>query len=447
MIGKLLRIVAAAVVLAAAALIGWRVLAPAEVFESSVRSGAGRSDGEPATGAYPVAVTLPPGVTGKTTLAPLIVDGRIRVYAGERLVKADGPVEAKTMSTARWSYRRWPERLTGIVAVAATVVTRWSDGDVVALDGRTGELAWRAGGPAAEPFAGRTGSAAVWAPPGLHTAGTSVLITDGRQLIARAAADGTQRWAVPLPPGCGDGFVTTGGRYVCGAGAWDVLSGTVVRGWPTGPFTAVGCDVARSGCAGLRDGSGQGWLTGARRPERAPALDAPDATAAADLVLTVSGGGAVVPGVTASGGAVVPGVTASGGAVVPGVTASGGAVVPGVIASGGAVTASGGAVVASRAGREVWRWSGAARVLGVRGGRAVLLAADRRLIVLDAATGVLRAEFPLYVPKERVEAWKPDRWQLTDGYLAVERLQPSAGTDPDEANHFYTTDPVVIAAL
>ena len=393
-IGKLLRVAAAAVVLAAAALIGWRVLAPAEVLA-------------PAASAYPVAATLPPGVTGKTTLAPLIVDGRLRVYAGERLVKADGPVESKTMSTARWSYRRWPERLTGIVAVAATVVTRWSDGDVVALDGRTGKLAWRAGGPGAEPFAGRTGSAAVWAPPGLHPAGTSVLITDGRQLIARAAADGTQRWAVPLPPGCDDGFVTAGGRYVCGAGAWDVLSGAVVRGWPTGPFTAVGCDVARSGCAGLRDGSGQGWLTGGRRPERAPALDSPDATAAADLVLTASGGAVAAPGVTASGGA----------------------------------------VVAFRAGREVWRWSGAAQVLGVRGGRAVLLAADRRLIVLDAETGALRAEFPLYVPTERVEAWKPGRWQLTDSYLAVERLQPSAGTDPDEANHFYPIDPVVIASL
>lgn len=381
-IGKLLRVVAAVVVLAGAALIGWRVLAPAEVFE-------------PAAGAYPVAAVVAPGVTGKTTLAPLIVDGRLRVYAGARLVKADGPVEAKTMYTARWSYRRWPERLTGIVAVAATVITRWSDGAVVALDARTGKLAWRAAGPRAEPFAGRTGSAAVWAPPDLHTAGTSVLITDGRRLIARAIADGAQRWAVDLPPGCADGFVTAGGRYVCGSGAWDVLSGGAVRGWPTGPFTAVGCDVARSGCAGLRDGSGQGWLTGGRLPERAPALDPPDATAAADLVLT----------------------------------------------------ASAGAVVATRAGRELWRRPGPAQVLGARAGRAVLLTPDRRLIVLDAATGTQRTEFPLYVPTERVEAWKPAGWQLTDGHLAMERLLPAAGTDPDEPNHFYTVDPVVIAAL
>ncbi|MFB9358523.1 outer membrane protein assembly factor BamB family protein [Actinoplanes nipponensis] len=372
---RLLRVVVPVVVLAASVLIGWRVLAPAEVLE-------------PATGAYPVAVTLPPGTTGKTTMAPLIVDGRIRVYAGARLVKADGPVQAETMYTPLWSYRRWPQRLAGVVAVAATVVTRWSDGEVVALDGRTGEPVWRAAGPAAGSFTGRTGSAAVWAPPGLHTAGTSVLIAGGRQLTARAAADGTPRWAVTLPPGCGDGFVTAGGRYVCAAGAWDVLTGHPVRGWPNGPFSAVGCDVARSGCAGLRDGSGQGWLTGGRRPERAPRLDAPDATAAGDLVLSPAGG----------------------------------------------------AVTAFRAGREVWRWAGAARVLGARAGRVVLLAADLRAVVLDAATGAQRAAFPLYVPDERVEPWQPDAWQLTDGFLAVQRLGPDAGG-------FYTTDPVVVAAL
>jgi len=377
-IGKLLRVVAAVAVLAAAALIGWRVLAPAEVLVS-------------ATGAYPVAATVPPGVTGKVTMAPLIVAGRIRVYAGKRLVKADGPVEAKTIYTARWSFRRWPEQLTGIVAVDTTVVTRWSDGELVALDGRTGKVAWRAAGPGAAPFAGRTGSAAVWAPPGLHTSGTSVLVTGGRQLIARAVADGTRRWAVTLPAGCADGFVTTGGRYACGSGVWDVRSGSVVAGWPPGPFTPVGCDVARSACAGLRDGSGQGWLTGGTRPERAPALDAVSATAAGDLVLTTSGG----------------------------------------------------AVVAVRAGREVWRWAGVARVLGVRAGRVALLTPDRRLVVLDPADGTQRAAFPLYVPDERVEAWKTERWQLTDGYLAVERLLPDSGADPD----FYTTDPVVIAAL
>jgi hypothetical protein len=375
-IGKLLRVAAAVAVLAAAALIGWRVLAPAEVLE-------------PAAGAYPVAATLPPGVAGKLAMAPLIVDGRIRVYAGKRLVKADGPVEAKTIYTARWSYRRWPEQLTGIVAVGSTVVTRWSDGDLVALDGRTGKIDWRATGPGGGSFTGRTGSEAVWAPAGLHTAGSSVLVSDGRQLVA--VADGKRLWAVTLQPGCGDGFVTAGGRYVCGSGVFDVTTGSSVRGWPAGPFTAVGCDVARSGCAGLRDGSGQGWLTGSALPERAPALDAPAATAAGDLVLTPSGS----------------------------------------------------AVVVSRAGREVWRWAGPAEVLGVRAGRVALLTPNRRLVVVDAVTGEQRGVFPLYAVDERVEAWKTGRWQLTDSYLAVERLLPSSGAEPG----FYSLEPVVIAAF
>jgi hypothetical protein len=382
MIRKLLRALAAVVVLLAAGLIAWRTLAPAEVLE-------------PATDAYPVAATLPAGVTGKTTMAPLIVDGRLRVYAAERLVKADGPVDAKTMYTPRWSFRRWPEKLTGMVAAGTTVITRWSDGDLVALDGRTGTIAWRAPGPSAEGFTGRTGAAAVWAPPGVHTAGTSVLITDGRRLTARAAADGTQRWAIDLPPGCGDGFVTAGGRYVCATGAWDVISGQAVRGWPAGPSGAVGCDVARSACAGLRDASGQGWLVGGRRPERAPALDAPDATVAGDLVLSSSGG----------------------------------------------------AVVASRAGRPAWRWPGEAQVLGARADKVVLLTPDDRLVTLDARTGVQRAAFPLYVKDERVAPWKPNLWQLADGYVAIERLRPGATTNPDEPNHYYTIDPVIIAAF
>jgi hypothetical protein len=364
--GKLLRIVAAVAVLVAAALIGWRVLAPAEVRT-------------PATGAYPVAATVPPGVTGKLATAPLIVDGRIRVYAGTRLVKADGPVQSKSINTARWAFRRWPERLSGVVAVATTVVTRWSDGELVALDAGTGEVVWRAPGPPAEPFA--TGAAAVWAPQDFYTAGSNVLATGGRRLVAYAIEDGSRRWSLELPASCGNGFTTAGGQYVCGSGP--VPSAAT---WPAGPFTAVGCDVARSGCAGLRDGSGQGWLTGGARPVRAPALDAADATASQDLILGTAGE----------------------------------------------------AVLATRAGREVWRWAGTAQVLGVRGGRAVLLTENRRLVVLDAVSGVERANFMLYFD-ERVEPWTGDLWQLTDGYVAIDRL--TAGDEP------YSMNPVVVAAF
>ena len=380
MIRKPLHVLTAVVVLAAAGLIGWRVLAPAEVLET-------------ATDAYPVASMRAPGVIGKLTMAPLIVDERIRVYAGKRLVKADGPVDARMTVTARWSFRRWPAQVSGVVALGSTVMTRWTDGVMVALDGRSGTVAWRAEVPAGEPFAERTGATAVWRPPGLYVTGDGVLVSDGRKLLALSAADGSTRWTTDLPPGCAQPFVTAGGQFVCGEGAWDVASGKPVRGWPVGPSNALGCDVARSRCAGLRDAAGQGWLTDGPRAVRTPALDAPETTAGGGLVLSTAGG---------------------------------------------AVTASGAAT---------WTWPGEASVLGVRGTKVVLLTLSRRLVILDARTGAQTALFRMYVRKERVESWRANLWQVTESYVAVERLQQDAGRDPAEPNHYYTMDPSIIAAI
>lgn len=385
MTGKLLRALAVVVVLAAAGLIGWRVLGPAEVLL-------------PASGALPVAAVSPAGVTGKTAQAPLIVAGQVRVYASKRMVRADAPVAAKTIYTPSWSFRRWPEQLNGMVAAGTTVVTRWSDGKLVALDARTGTISWRADGVAAGGYSGkRVGAATAWAPLGLHPAGTNVLVSGGGKLTARAVADGSVTWTIP---GCDGGFVTAGGRYACGAGAWDVATGAAVAGWPAGPSTPLGCDVARSGCAGLRDASGQGWLVSGPSAVRAPALDSPAATVAGDLVLTSAAGA----------------VTAT---------------------SSGAGVSSGGVAVPS-GGKALWRWAGEAQVLGVRGGSVVLLGADDRLILLNAATGAEENAFPLYVSDERVAEWKPGLWQLADGFVAIERL------DPDDS--YYTTDTVIIAA-
>lgn len=378
---KPLSALAAIVALAAAGLIGWRVLGPAEVIE-------------PATEPYPVAAVRPAGILGKLTMAPLVVDDRIRVYAGTRLVKADGPVDAEMMTTPRWSYRRWPARVSGLVAVGTTVVSRWTDGTLVALDARTGKVAWRADGPDGPAFAGRTGADAVWAPPGLYTAGTSVLVAAGRRVEARSGQDGSLRWSAALPPGCtAEAFVTAGGRFACGEGAWDVISGAPVLGWPVGPSAPLGCDVARSRCGGLRDASGQGWLVHARRPERAPALDASGTTAVDGLILATEGG---------------------------------------------AVTASGAAT---------WRWAGNGQVLGVRAGKVVLLTAAYELVTLDARNGTPLARFAAYADNERVEPWKPHLWQVTDTVVTVERLFPGAGTDPGEPHHYYTIDPAIIAAI
>ena len=367
------------VALVAAGLVVWRVLKPAEVLATA-------SSGHPV--AYPQAPggtgQQAPGVTGKTAAAPLIVDGQIRVFAAKRQVRADAPVYAKTMYTPRWSFRRWPQQLNGVVAIGTTVVSRWSDGELVALDGHTGAIAWRVAGPAAGAYSGlRTGASTGWAPPGLFTAGTSVLVAGGGQVAAFEG--GVRRWSVPA---CADGFTTAGGQYVCPAGAVDVSSGAAVPSWPAGPFTPLGCGVAHSSCSGFRDGAGQGWLATSSAPRRTPALDPPDATLAAGLPLTVTG-----PTVTSAR----------------------------------------------------WHWTdpagGAVRVLGGAGNKIYLLTADRRLVTVDAATGAA-STFVLAVGTEATD-WTPGLSQSTAAYIAIERLDDP---NPNSVHHYFTVETVIIAA-
>jgi outer membrane protein assembly factor BamB len=375
------RLLAALVALAAAGaagLVGWRVLKPAEVLAT-------------AADPYPAPAVRAPGVTGRTAGAPLIVDGRIRVFAAKRQVRADAPVDARTSYTPRWSYRRWPEQLAGVVAVGSTVVSRWSDGKLVAIDGRTGKIAWRADGPAAGSYTGaRTGAATVWAPPGLFTAGTTILAAGARRLAAYDAVDGRVRWRAGTATDCtSTGFATAGGEFACGTAGYDAATGAPLPGFPAAPATPLGCDVARSGCGGARDASGRGWLTTAARPGRAPALDAPGTTVAAGLALSVSG--------------------------------------PTVSAARWHRTDPGG---------------GPVQVLGGGNGRICLLTADRRLVILNAGDGTTESSFPLAVGTERTD-WIPGRWQVTDGWVAVERLDDP---DPASVHHYFTVETVVIAA-
>ena len=374
-----------ALALVVAGLIGWRVLRPAEVLD-------------PAADAYPAAPARGPGVTGKTAAAPLIVDGRIRVFAAKRQVKADAPVDAKTAYTPRWSLRRWPEQLNGVVAIGPTVISRWSDGELVAIDGRTGRIAWRADGPDAGGYTGGgTGATTVWAPPGLFTSGTTVLVRGGGRAMALDVATGKTRWQADCT---GPGFSTDGGQLVCGAMAYEVVTGKPAARWPAGPYTEVGCAVAHSGCAGLRDAAGHGWLTGARTPQRAGALDTP---------------GTIVQ-------------------LVRRTTATGRVASAFAFSTGAAVVAR-----SPLTGGELWNWSGSGRttVLGAGADSVLLLTGDRQLVTVDASTGEVRTQFPLAVGTESTD-WTPGLWQVVDGYVAVERL--------DRDGEAFTVETVVIAS-
>ena len=375
-----------AVVLAGAgALAGWRVLAPAEVLDQ-------------ATAPYPAPAARAPGVTGRTNAAPLIVDDRIRVYAAKRQVRADGPVDGKTVYTALWSFRRWPQQVAGVVAIGPTVISRWSDGELVAIDGRTGTIAWRARGPSAPGFAGhRTGASTVWGPAGLHVAGGTVVVTGGGRLAAYEGSTGARRWTAAVPAGCTDGFTTSGGRYVCPTRAYDVATGTPVPG-PPGPLTPLGCEVAASSCAGFRDGTGRGWLAGDATPRPLTALDRPGSTVVAGLVAAPGTGGSLE------------------------------------------ITDPG-------SGRVVGRFPAGAQVLGASAaGRLVLLGADRTLQLIDPRTGATEASFPLAVEREKL-TWTPGRWQVTDSYAAIERLTTGGPADPDAPDYYFTVQTVIIAAV
>jgi outer membrane protein assembly factor BamB len=343
----LVRSLPALILVAAAVLITWRVLGPAEVLA-------------PATDAYPPAVRRGPGVVGELTGAPLIVDGRIRVYAAKRQIKADAPVDGKVEYTPRWSLRRWPQQVSAVVAAGSTVVSRWSDGQVVAIDGRTGRIAWRVGGPAAGGFT--DAARAVWAPPGMNLAGTTVLVVADGRVRALDVATGAVRWQADCRTG---GFTTGGGQFVCGNEARDAVSGVVAAGWPAGPYTPLGCDVAASGCRGLRDAAGRGWQTTAATPRRAAGLDEPRSTAFLDLALTADPDGIVARSADADGG-------------------------------------------------ELWRWAApGAIVLGAGRDTVYALTRDRQLVALDRQTGQVRVQFPLRVVGE------PALWHVTGGYVAV----------------------------
>ena len=419
------RIVAALaglVLVAGAGFVVYRVFAPGEVFAE-------------ATSSYPSAPTAKaPGVLGTLPSAPLIVDGRLRIVADKRQVRADGPVDSRYLNTPYWSFRRWPAQLIGVVVAGDTVVSRWSDGELVGLDSRTGAESWRANGikPLSDEYDGRrTGAHTVYQPVGLFLAGDVVVTAGATETRAYDTATGTISWRVPAAPQTCSvpeprdpaGFTTGDGRVAVSRDCdtevtfLDAATGVPAGTLPlaAGPVTGavvepLGCAAPRADCAGVRVG-GAAWLFA-----RSTATAGPEGTPASAEI------GPAASGLARPGSSFV---------------------------DGAAVSVSATEVVAVGATDGTPRWTHAldlpgAEILAVEPGRVHLLTADRDLVTLDTSTGDERSRFR-YTYFEEETDWAPGFAYAADGFVVTERLAQPVSPPADDADYYFDPQPVILA--
>jgi outer membrane protein assembly factor BamB len=279
-------------VLGATAVVGYRVLRPADTAVE-------------AKGAYPDRPTAEPVRYGELTAAPLIVDGRLRVFADGKRVWADTGLTRKTEMTPFWSIRRWPAEVVGVVAVegvyegVALVIAKFSDGIVLAIDPKTGHIAWQdqARASLGEKYDGRRdGATTVWQPAGIFTTranddgGAVLVVAGGDEAIAYNPWTGKRRWEFTFPehPGCHDTDWTSETTYIvkdsCAAPAklevFDAATGKPLNTWQppgasAGPADAanwfvepMSCARGHSECGLLRATGGKSVISFKERAER-----------------------------------------------------------------------------------------------------------------------------------------------------------------------------------
>lgn len=386
------------------------------------RTFAARDTVRTADGAYPALPEVSAEVYGALLHAPLLVDGRLRLYAGEHSVWADQPATKKSSLTPYWSLRRWPGQVLGVVVAGTTVVSQWSDGQLFGTDARTGRLLWKAATPIGrgEHYTGRrTGAGTVYSPAHLRTVGNAVVVHDERQMIVLDGATGTRLWSAQQA--CPVSFFTTTDLVICvGQGvatARSAATGAPVNWPPAGSPTSLGgwrpfgCGPAWSGCQGVR-GQGRAVLIGPGGDATpVQGLDSEASWLVGGVVVRQLADGTVT-GSTPDGRALWhwadPPPPGSPGA--PSTVASG-QPVPGVIATGD--------------------------------GRVHLLTADRDLVTLDPADGLEVSRFSLLFPDHR--AFQLGHVYAGGGFVVIERLRPTARpSDADPA--YYFPNPGVLLA-
>ena len=412
--------VAVLLILGAIAVVGYRVFAPAETFMQ-------------ARTPYPSARAARPGISGELPRAPLIVDGRLRVYAANRQVWADTPVGARTEATPFWSLRRWPYELVGVVvAPGPLVISKWSDGTLLATDARRGTTAWRTRSVVGEESytGGQTGADTIYAPPDLYTGraedGRTVVVSAGAgRLAAFDATNGNPLWTAEAAPPCslstpdgtpGAHASSTGGPFTgpgflalmdsCGASLrrYDLVTGRQLPDWaPPGARTGwelqpLGCVTGRSECTALRTRGGtggqQGWLLAADLPE-AEDLAASGTWLAGDLVV-----GGPDPSATSTREVVARSL---------------------------------------ETGRTQWTWRipdtssdrSPARIVAAEPKAIYMITEGRTLVVLDPENGRELTRSPLLQSGQPVEPWLAGQVYVSNRYVVVVRMRtlPGPGTE------------------
>ena len=405
--GRLLRVsavlVGAVVALVATAVFGYRVFAPHETLTRP-------------TVAYPgVAVITDERPYSELRAAPLVVEGRLRVYAEKWRVWTDAPVGERYESTPYWAFRRWPAQVVGVVTAQTTsgpvVITQWSDGEIVALDARRGAVAWRLTAPiaAGRGYDGRrTGASVVYDPRSLLTARagqlTVVFVTGPGVVRALNAATGVPLWQREVSGDCEPAAWTGATMLVvpdCAGSALTIVS--VVDGaerlrWsspdPSSTPKPTLCERNRSECRLVTVKASQ-WL------------------------LLATGVLAVAP-------ALEPGAKLSGDRVVYPIPT--------------------GVAARSLAGKDpLWTWNGKGTLIAADAVGVYLLTGDRTVLGLSPATGHL--EVLGCASSQPNEGWQIGHVHPTGGgYLALERTTNEPPT-ADDQQYFYGPRPVALVEM
>ncbi|HLL65881.1 MAG TPA: PQQ-binding-like beta-propeller repeat protein [Micromonosporaceae bacterium] len=427
--------IAAVVVLAAVTLTMYRMLRPADNLT---------------TASKPLPSAAPTAAYAELASAPLIIDRSVRVYAESRRVWADTPVSAFREMTPHWAYRRWPAEVVGVIAMEhqyvwgrpSLVITKWSDGEVVALDALTGAVTWqvRVEPSPADTFSGRrTGAQTVYQPTGIFTAtgpdGRKVLLVPGRdQVRAYDPWTGVERWhrIFPAQPGCHDVDWTGESTYVvkdsCATPAvlsiFDASTGAPLGTWrppgaSAGPGKEANWHVEPTACA-------QG-LSGCRLMKVAATAEVTTFARAAQ------GYGGITPAVWRLG--------------------LQGQIAPEPAGSSDTMQVVGDVLVQQMLNGFVWAYS---RSTGERlwtsdvGGSLVaaddasvyLVSREFALLVLDIKTGTVQSQTRLRARAD--EQWTFQNAYLHDGFVVIERLRVGAKeTEPDD-QYYLSGMPVLL---